>query len=187
MGLGAAKVNLLGFFSLCCVITSTTHITLSCTTDNFIDGSEFVNLTLQEIKEIVPPLGLAKKIAKLIPKVPLLTSSSLSLLGHLCIYGMVLISLPPSLLPTCVCNKLFFSSLQVLLSSLLHCYIIKDQPLLREVHCHHFHPVQGVKDQFQVYPQPLLAWEKSPFLSIGGKKLRNALTIRSWMMRAGVI
>ena len=34
--------------------------------DNYIDGSEFVALTLTEIKEMVPPIGLAKKIVKLI-------------------------------------------------------------------------------------------------------------------------
>ena len=37
--------------------------------DNYIDGAEFVGLTLPEIREIVQPIGLAKKIAKLIPKV----------------------------------------------------------------------------------------------------------------------
>ena len=38
-------------------------------TENYIDGVEFVSLTLPEIKEMVPPIGLAKKIVKLIPKV----------------------------------------------------------------------------------------------------------------------
>ena len=38
-------------------------------TDNYIDGTEFMGLTELEIKEIVPPMGLAKKIIKLIPKV----------------------------------------------------------------------------------------------------------------------
>ena len=37
--------------------------------DNYIDGAEFVGLTLPEIREIVQPIGLAKKFAKLIPKV----------------------------------------------------------------------------------------------------------------------
>ena len=31
-------------------------------TENYIDGVEFVSLTLPEIKEMVPPIGLAKKI-----------------------------------------------------------------------------------------------------------------------------
>ena len=36
--------------------------------DNYIDGSEFVALTLTEIKEMVPPIGLAKKIVNLFPR-----------------------------------------------------------------------------------------------------------------------
>ena len=36
---------------------------------NYIDGSEFVALSEAEVKEIVPPIGLAKKILKLLPKV----------------------------------------------------------------------------------------------------------------------
>lgn len=37
--------------------------------DNYIDGAAFVGLTVAEIKEIVPPIGLAKKIINLVPKV----------------------------------------------------------------------------------------------------------------------
>ncbi len=37
--------------------------------DNYIDGGEFMNLTPTEVKEMVPPIGLAKKIIRLIPKV----------------------------------------------------------------------------------------------------------------------
>jgi len=37
--------------------------------DNYIDGSEFVNITPPEVKEMVSPIGLAKKIIRLIPKV----------------------------------------------------------------------------------------------------------------------
>ena len=37
--------------------------------DNYIDGTEFVALSEAEIKEMVPPIGLAKKIMKLVPKV----------------------------------------------------------------------------------------------------------------------
>jgi hypothetical protein len=37
--------------------------------DNFIDGVEFINLVEADIKEIIPPLGLAKKILRLVPKV----------------------------------------------------------------------------------------------------------------------
>ena len=44
-------------------------LVLSFYTENYIDGTEFVGLTECEIKEIVPPIGLAKKIMKLVPKV----------------------------------------------------------------------------------------------------------------------
>ena len=37
--------------------------------DNYIDGAAFVGLTVAEIKGIVPPIGLAKKIINLVPKV----------------------------------------------------------------------------------------------------------------------
>ena len=35
--------------------------------DHYIDGAAFVGLTLPEIREMVPPIGLAKKISNLIP------------------------------------------------------------------------------------------------------------------------
>ena len=34
-----------------------------------IDGQEFIKLTETEVKEMVPPIGLAKKILRMIPKV----------------------------------------------------------------------------------------------------------------------
>ena len=37
--------------------------------ENYIDGAEFVGLSEAEIREMVPPIGLTKKIVKLIPKV----------------------------------------------------------------------------------------------------------------------
>ena len=40
-----------------------------CVIDNYIDGGAFVTLSAEEIKEMVPPIGLAKKILKLIPTV----------------------------------------------------------------------------------------------------------------------
>lgn len=40
-----------------------------CCSENYIDGMEFVNLTESEIKSMVPPIGLVKKIMKLCPKV----------------------------------------------------------------------------------------------------------------------
>lgn len=43
---------------------------LSCrVSDNYIDGQEFMKLTETEVKEMVPPIGLAKKILRMIPKV----------------------------------------------------------------------------------------------------------------------
>ena len=37
--------------------------------ENYIDGKEFIKLTEAEVKVMVPPIGLAKKIIRLIPKV----------------------------------------------------------------------------------------------------------------------
>ena len=37
--------------------------------DFYIDGQEFIKLTETEVKEMVPPIGLAKKILRMIPKV----------------------------------------------------------------------------------------------------------------------
>ena len=37
--------------------------------DNYIDGKEFIKLSESEVKAMVPPIGLAKKIIRLIPKV----------------------------------------------------------------------------------------------------------------------
>ena len=39
----------------------------TCDLDNYIDGKEFLLLTEKEVKEMVPPLGLAKKISRLLP------------------------------------------------------------------------------------------------------------------------
>ena len=44
--------------------------------DNYIDGNEFLELTESEIKDIVPPIGIAKKVIRLQPKVCLHFSSS---------------------------------------------------------------------------------------------------------------
>ena len=35
--------------------------------DNYIDGTEFFNLTEDEVKAMVPPLGLHRKILRLLP------------------------------------------------------------------------------------------------------------------------
>ena len=37
--------------------------------DNYVDGNEFLQLKESDIKEIVPPIGLAKNIIRLNPKV----------------------------------------------------------------------------------------------------------------------
>lgn len=34
-----------------------------------MDGKKFASLTNEEVKEMVPPLGLAKKVLRLMPKV----------------------------------------------------------------------------------------------------------------------
>ena len=47
--------------------------------DNYIDGSEFVKLSEAEVKQMVPPIGLAKKIVHLIPRV----SNTLSCICHI--------------------------------------------------------------------------------------------------------
>ena len=38
-----------------------------CILDNFIDGKEFVALKENEVKELIAPLGIVKKILRLIP------------------------------------------------------------------------------------------------------------------------
>jgi len=35
--------------------------------ENFIDGREFLSLTADEVKAMVPPIGLAKKIVRFLP------------------------------------------------------------------------------------------------------------------------
>ncbi len=37
--------------------------------ENYVDGIEFISLTEDEIKAMVPPIGLVKKIMKLRPNV----------------------------------------------------------------------------------------------------------------------
>ena len=40
--------------------------------ENYVDGEEFVKLTEAEIKEMVPPIGIAKKVMRLQPKVKII-------------------------------------------------------------------------------------------------------------------
>lgn len=39
----------------------------NCLTDNYIDGAEFLTLSESEVKSMVPPIGLARKILRLQP------------------------------------------------------------------------------------------------------------------------
>lgn len=47
------------------LISPHTKLFLCVILDNYIDGEAFSSLTEQDIKEIVPPIGLVKKILKL--------------------------------------------------------------------------------------------------------------------------
>lgn len=40
-----------------------------CALENYVDGKDFGELTEEEIKTIVPPIGLRRKILRLQPKV----------------------------------------------------------------------------------------------------------------------
>lgn len=42
---------------------------VSCIPENYIDGTEFIDLTEDVVKSLVPPIGLVKKIMKLRSKV----------------------------------------------------------------------------------------------------------------------
>ena len=37
--------------------------------ENYIDGSEFLKLTDRDIRDMIPAVGIAKKIGRLVPKV----------------------------------------------------------------------------------------------------------------------
>ena len=36
--------------------------------ENYIDGAEFLTLTESEVKAMVPPIGLARKVMRLLPR-----------------------------------------------------------------------------------------------------------------------
>lgn len=42
-------------------------------TDNYIDGKEFLTLSEAEIKIMVPPIGIARKILRLVPNLKVKT------------------------------------------------------------------------------------------------------------------
>lgn len=46
-----------GFFHNLCLLS-----------DNYIDGAEFLTLTESEVKAIIPPIGLARKVMRLLPQ-----------------------------------------------------------------------------------------------------------------------
>ena len=56
--------------------------------DNFIDGNEFTKLTEAEVKDLVPPIGLAKKIIRMIPKVCVCVCTCV----HACVHACVCVS-----------------------------------------------------------------------------------------------
>ena len=45
--------------------------------ENFVDGCAFVMLSQRDIRQLVPPIGLAKKVFSLVPKVIHLISLTL--------------------------------------------------------------------------------------------------------------
>jgi len=44
------------------------NYTISLILENYIDGAEFLTLTEAEVKAMIPPIGLARKILKLLPQ-----------------------------------------------------------------------------------------------------------------------
>ena len=46
--------------------------------DNYIDGAEFLTLTESEVKAIIPPIGLARKVMRLLPQREVTIASVLS-------------------------------------------------------------------------------------------------------------
>jgi len=40
-----------------------------CFVDNYIDGKEFLQLSQQDLKEMIPAMGIVKKLFRLISKV----------------------------------------------------------------------------------------------------------------------
>ena len=61
--------TLLGIRELYMYILYILHSPLYISAENYIDGKELLELTASEIKDIVPPIGIAKKIIRLQPKV----------------------------------------------------------------------------------------------------------------------
>lgn len=51
--------------------------------DNYIDGSVFIALTPSEIRDMVAPIGLAKKISNLIPKMSFHTNECVGCVGFI--------------------------------------------------------------------------------------------------------
>ncbi len=51
-----------------CILFNIQNSFFYCILDNYIDGTEFLSLTETDMKSLVPPIGLAKKILRLIPE-----------------------------------------------------------------------------------------------------------------------
>ena len=56
-------------------------LTLVLFLENYIDGEEFLSLTESEIKSMVPPIGLTRKISRLIPRTEVRLVASLDGIG----------------------------------------------------------------------------------------------------------
>lgn len=44
------------------------NYTISLILKNYIDGAEFLTLTEAEVKAMIPPIGLARKLLRLLPR-----------------------------------------------------------------------------------------------------------------------
>ena len=55
-------------YTWCVYIAVSSKYNPLLTAENYIDGSEFLTLTKADVKAMILPLGLAKKIVSLLPK-----------------------------------------------------------------------------------------------------------------------
>ena len=67
----------------------TAFITTICTflAENYIDGVEFSTLTENEVKAMVPPIGLARKVMRLLPHRQVILTSLLKVSWLVYIYS----------------------------------------------------------------------------------------------------
>lgn len=67
-------------------------LTVDCSLENYIDGNEFLTLEENDVKTLIPPMGLARKIIRLLPsKVNLYacTCNYTAILFVICRYHLV--------------------------------------------------------------------------------------------------